>query len=175
MKHLKVFTQTPQNDSLTVTCDVRQKNQNIYEFDFNLYGDIEAIKWNEGSANSRTDNLWQTTCFEAFLSSENSNSDDYYEINCSPQGAWNSYYFERYRDGMKLSAVEVKLMEKKITPQAARFLISVTNPSPWNARFLGLSAVLEFKNGEKAYWALRHTGSEPNFHAKEAWDPLTTR
>jgi hypothetical protein len=39
--------------------------------------------------------------------------------------------------------------------------IAVPAGEPWE---LGLSAVLEEKDGAKSYWALAHRGDKPDFH-----------
>src|SRR5689334_3335291 len=46
----------------------------------------------------RTDELWKTTCFEAFLRPLGETS--YLEWNFAPSGQWASYEFSDYRDGM---------------------------------------------------------------------------
>ena len=34
---------------------------------------------------------------------------------------------------------------------------------------IGVSAVIESKNGETIHWALTHTGPEPDFHRRESF------
>ena len=46
----------------------------------------------------RADELWRTTCFEAFLRPVGGES--YVELNLSPSERWNAYDFDRYREAM---------------------------------------------------------------------------
>jgi hypothetical protein len=51
----------------------------------------------------RRDQLWRTTCFEAFLRA--SGEDGYQEWNFAPSGDWAAYDFAGYREGMSNSEV----------------------------------------------------------------------
>ena len=51
----------------------------------------------------RADELWQTTCFEAFLMAEDGAG--YREWNFAPTGNWAAYDFTGYRDGMERAEV----------------------------------------------------------------------
>ena len=53
-------------------------------------------------------------------------------------------------------------MEDNFTWWALGATISVDAEVSWE---LGLSAVLEEKDGTKSYWALAHMGEKPDFHA----------
>src|SRR5262249_36502234 len=48
---------------------------------------------------TRADELWRTTCFEAFV--RTSASSGYYEFNFAPSTQWAAYEFSRYRSGMR--------------------------------------------------------------------------
>ena len=48
----------------------------------------------------RKNDLWQTTCFEAFL--RPSGGEAYREWNFAPSGQWAAYDFSAYRQGMEL-------------------------------------------------------------------------
>ena len=45
----------------------------------------------------RRDDLWTTTCFEAFLAAPGGQR--YWEVNLAPNGDWAVYRFDRYRSG----------------------------------------------------------------------------
>ena len=51
----------------------------------------------------RADELWRTTCFEAFLKPMGQSS--YTEWNFAPSGDWASYAFSDYREGMSEAEV----------------------------------------------------------------------
>ena len=108
---------------------------------------------------TRTDNLWQTTCFEAFIGGE---GEAYREFNFSPSRQWAAYAFDAPRDGMRDAdaAIEVWLEGGAdwIAVEAA-VAGDFTFGSPFN-----LTAVIEENGGRKSYWALGHPLGPPDFH-----------
>lgn len=111
----------------------------------------------------RRDELWKTTCFEVFLRALGEEA--YREWNFAPSGEWASYEFSSYRKDMKAAEVDTPpyvRMEDNFTWWALGASIAVPADSNWE---LGLSAVLEEKDGTKSYWALAHPGDKPDFHA----------
>lgn len=110
----------------------------------------------------RGDDLWQTTCFEAFLREEG--EDAYREWNFAPSGQWAAYDFTGHRDGRtdaEVAAPYVRI-EDNMTWWALGATITVDADTQWQ---LGLSAILEEKDGTKSYWALAHPdGDKPDFH-----------
>ena len=117
---------------------------------------------------SRTDELWRSTCFEAFLRAEG--DDAYVEWNFAPSGDWAAYEFSSYREGMaeaEAAAPPYIRMEDNFTWWAVGATISVAADKKWQ---LGLSAVLEEQDGTKSYWALAHPpGDKPDFHAADCF------
>jgi hypothetical protein len=110
----------------------------------------------------RTEDLWQTTCFEVFLRVPG--DDRYREWNFAPSGEWAAYDFTAYRDGR--SDVEAAppyiRVEDNMTWWALGATIAVDAETSWA---LGLSAILEEKDGTKSYWAIAHPpGDKPDFH-----------
>jgi hypothetical protein len=114
-------------------------------------------------APARADELWQHTCFEAFLRA--SAGPGYYEFNFSPSTQWAAYRFDSYRSGMRLASeigaprIEVRSSAETYTLQAALELDGLSS-----SLHLGLSAVLEETNGRKSYWALMHPPGKADFH-----------
>ena len=124
----------------------------------------------------RHDDLWRTTCFEAFLRPPGATA--YLEFNFSPSFAWAAYRFDSYR-------AEMRPLEQTIEPDfdidGAGYFLAVEFEAPlieagWQ---LGLSAVLEDKRGHKSYWALRHPPGPPDFHHPDCFvlelPPSTSR
>ncbi len=115
----------------------------------------------ELTAGQRRDGLWQSTCFELFVTKPTG----YAEFNFSPSGNWAAYEFSGYREGMTKIAV-------RPTPAIAvfddgdRLTVSVAldrTALPQGAQF-GLCAVIEEADGTKSYWALAHPPGKPDFH-----------
>lgn len=115
----------------------------------------------------RADDLWQTTCFEAFLRSPG--EDSYREWNFAPSGEWAAYDFTSHRVGRTDAEVADPYIrvEDNLTWWAIGATIGVDAAVPW---LLGLSAILEERDGTKSYWALAHPASEkPDFHDPECF------
>ena len=109
----------------------------------------------------RTDELWKTTCFEAFLRPEGEAG--YTEYNFAPTGAWAAYDFTAHRAGMaeaEVGAPPYIRVEDNLTWWGLGATIAV----PVQHYALGLSAVLEEQDGTKSYWALAHADGAADFH-----------
>lgn len=115
----------------------------------------------------RADELWRTTCFEAFLGP--AGDKNYREWNFAPRGNWAAYDFSDYREGMKKAEVRSPpyiRMEDNFTWWTVGATIAVEAEKSWE---LGLSAVIEEKDGTKSYWALAHTSEKPDFHTRDCF------
>jgi len=117
----------------------------------------------------RTDELWRHSCFEVFLMGDDGPA--YREFNLSPSGAWAAYGFEDYRSGCvplnmadsgsRCTATPDTLTLKAVIPATAL-------PSGTQLQ-VGLSAVIEDKQGALSYWALAHPSTKPDFHCFTAF------
>ena len=58
---------------------------------YHLSGDLAEVVIPAPTSPRRADNLWQTTCFEAFVRGEGA---DYAEYNFTPSGEWAAYGFD---------------------------------------------------------------------------------
>ena len=143
------------------------------EIVFELTARLAVLKIPEfdPSKSERKDNLWEHTCFEIFLAQKG--KPDYLEFNISPSGDWNVYCFSGYRKGMKQEdsfktlPVEVKIL----SDQKLKLKISIDAGvfKNFSGIDVGLSAVIERRNGGKSYWAVSHPGVIPDFHGREGW------
>jgi hypothetical protein len=110
----------------------------------------------------RKEDLWETTCFEAFLQVPGAKA--YREWNFAPSGDWAAYDFKSHRNGRTKAEVAAPYVrvEDNLTWWALGATLTVEADAVWA---LGLSVVLEEKDGTKSYWALAHsTGDKPDFH-----------
>ncbi|MGR8935853.1 MAG: DOMON-like domain-containing protein [Gammaproteobacteria bacterium] len=134
-----------------------------------LRGDMAQLRIPAPQPPAAVDNLWEHTCFEAFIAVEGTPA--YREFNFSPAGTWATYAFSAYR------------VRSAWTPgQAPRIHVAQTHahllleavisadalPPNRTARplQLGLTAVLETNFGSRSYWALRHPAAKPDFHLR---------
>ncbi len=120
----------------------------------------------------RQDNLWKHTCFEAFIRCDN--VPFYWELNCSPNGNWNLYYFNDYR---RMNSIEEKIphietqFEYKMEQE---FIATITLDlapilSAEKVLTLNLATIIENMNGEMGYFALAHPIHKPDFHLPECF------
>lgn len=138
---------------------------------YRITGDTAGLRVPPPSVPGPADGLWQHTCLEAFVA--RAGEPAYQEFNFSPSGRWAAYRFsaERVRD----------LPAEVAAPACAPELVFVEQPQSmdlqvWLPRealppaaagaplMLGLSAVLETRDGQLSYWALHHPAARPDFH-----------
>lgn len=111
----------------------------------------------------RQSGLWESTCFELFLSRPN--NPEYLELNLSPSGAWNCFSFSDNRLNMKESnAMTVNSIVANANSLTANL---ECDPALEGTTYeLGLSAVLQKPGGELDHFALSH-GVTPDFHNRD--------
>lgn len=154
----------------SVSVEVERRSSRRIGFRFELEGRLRHLRfpWVAVPA-KRTDGLWTTTCFEAFLKPDG--QDAYIECNFSPKTHWNIYRFDGYRIGVEEARggidphVGANLRSDRSAYLEAELDLSrmawIPDDRPWR---LGLSAVIEERSGNKSYWALRHPQGQPDFH-----------
>ena len=136
-------------------------------------GDIEVVWLPKITEPARRDGLWQRTCFEAFVGSGHSTS--YWEFNLSPSREWAAYRFDGYRHGMAAEPsindpkIELQRDDSEVRLLATLHLFGIAGLSGRDDWRLGLSAVIEDKNGDKSWWALAHPPGKPDFHHAESF------
>ncbi|WP_118857286.1 DOMON-like domain-containing protein [Sphingomonas mesophila] len=116
---------------------------------------------------ARRDELWSTTCFEAFLASPGEAA--YREWNFAPSGDWAAYDFDDYRAGMRpadIAAPPYIRLEDNLTWWTLGGTIAVPADAQWQ---LGLSAVIEERDGAKSFWAMAHPEGAPDFHHRSCF------
>lgn len=135
---------------------------------FVVAGDIARLRLPPPVERARADELWQETCFEAFVKPDGGEA--YHEFNLSPSNRWAGYRFDGYREGM-VSEDGVALTH--LTRRASDDLYELVATLDMDAEGglapdvcwrLGLSAVIEETDGRKSYWALSHAPGKPDFH-----------
>ncbi len=110
------------------------------------------------------DELWRTTCFELFLRA--GEDDAYLEFNFSPSTEWAAYHFHGYREGMAgwpCAVAPVVKWENEPGGFAVQVDLNLGGMAPAPLR-VGLSAVIEERDGTRSYWALAHPPGKPDFH-----------
>lgn len=113
-----------------------------------------------------TDGLWRHTCFECFVADAQGTA--YRELNFSPSGDWAGYAFsaervrEPAREPLPLPRIACAHNERSLT-------LDAWLPDADAEALLGLSAVIEMRDGSLSYWALHHPAPRPDFHRRDGW------
>jgi len=117
--------------------------------------------------------LWEHTCFEAFIAVDGAPA--YHELNFAPSGEWAGYYFTAYREVAGLAdeilapRVTVRSTADRLELDAEVALDRLLPDQPLAALRLGLSAVIEASDGTLSYWALHHPAGKADFHHAHAF------
>lgn len=144
-----------------------QRTEGTLELQYRAEGEFEHVLVPDVAASRRTHELWQHTCFEAFVRS--ASAEAYIELNFSPSGEWAIYRFTGYRQSM--TAVEsppprisIHREDGLLRLDAVIDLEALHELPPGGTLELALSAVIEDSNRRLSYWALAHPSPMPDFH-----------
>ena len=152
--HIEVEVTRPRADSLVLS--------------YIVTGKMSDVRMPPVMAAARSDELWQHTCFEAFVRA--SSGAAYYEFNFAPSTEWAAYRFSGYRSGMcvaaEIGAIPIMVLPSPdcYTLQASLELDRLSGLSRNALWHIGLSALIEDTSGHKSYWALAHPPGKPDFH-----------
>lgn len=143
-----------------ITVEIDWPHADLISLRYVVLGSIADVRLPARRPPARADNLWQSTCFEAFFKRQG--EERYLEFNFSPSTEWASYRFDGYRAGMAnaediSAAVTTRLSSDRYELTAT----ASVPPGPWR---VALSAVIEAADGAKSYWALAHPPGAPDFH-----------
>lgn len=118
---------------------------------------------------SRRDGLWQTTCFELFVSRPDGEA--YFEYNFSPSTEWQIYRFSAHRTGRAEEMLDRPVITCDFSDRHFALNVEMMLPDGWHdgPYMLGLSAVVEEADGTKSCWALAHPPGKPDFHHKDCF------
>ncbi len=139
---------------------------------YELQGDIDKLLIPEPQPPSAADELWQHTCFEAFIAVVE--EAPYHEFNFSPSSQWAAYAFDDYRarktwQANHAPAIHFARSDHQLVLTAVISEADLPD-NPLNQPYrLGLTAVLETKAGELSYWALFHPSGKPDFHHRNGF------
>lgn len=119
----------------------------------------------------RRHGLWEATCFEFFVAPHG--SANYWEFNLSPAGHWNVFAFTDYRQGMR-PETGITALPFQVQPSATQLRLDLTvdlgplatGVPQWD---LGVTTVMLRADGTTEYWAVAHTGPQPDFHRRDSF------
>lgn len=146
-------------------------DKGIFTLGFRITGAIDEIIFPEISKlKSRKTGLWNSTCFELFISKPE--TETYHEFNFSPSGFWNCFISKFYRSGITEAEFPEPGFSFEKLPDSINFHFSfilknlnyVTESIIFNPVL-----VLELKPGKLTFWANIHPPKEADFHDKSKW------
>jgi len=157
----------------SIDVDVIRRSPTKLDLHYRLSGAVAEIRLPAGAPPRRADNLWQHSCFEAFV--RTAPEGPYYELNFSPSGEWAAYRLGGYRCEMSEAplvtppSIQIDVTPAEVEARVEIDLAGLTD-LPAGARWqLGLSAIVEDLSGDRFFWALAHPPGEPDFHHKDCF------
>ncbi|MFN5161167.1 MAG: DOMON-like domain-containing protein [Cyanobacteriota bacterium] len=194
---LQPFHRTGFTDSFSLEATVERRGD-LLAIDYRLQGPIGQLVLPEpAAAAARRDELWRSTCFEAFLGVPG--AEGYWEVNLSPAGHWNGYRLRGYRldlqpepgftslpcvvacgsDQLELGfAIDLAALVPAGQPielalatvlEARRQLGSADGPSDGPSDGTEAGDGPEDSGDHHSFWALAHAGREADFHRRESF------
>ena len=140
---------------------------------YSLAGTVEAILLPSPSLPpSRKDDLWKATCFEFFLAVKD--QPGYWEFNMSPSGDWNAYRMDAYRRVGFREEIGISELPFEFKEESGQCLLNVSMDLTSILRHedearMGITAILQTKDGRETYWALSHPAPHADFHLRESF------
>ena len=172
MPDLLCHPSTPSDAVRAITAHAARTADARLVVSFQVDGDLPSIDVPPPRPQRFTHQLWEHTCFEAFIAEAGAGA--YHELNFSPSGEWAGYAFRAYRDiaGLVAETLEPHIV-LRIAPDRleleATLVLERLSPAYRRAALrIGLSAVIEEIDGQRSYWALRHAPGQPDFHHADA-------
>ena len=143
----------------------------ILSLTFRLRADLDRIRVPPQRAPAVVHELWKHTCFEVFIAREGSS--EYFELNLSPSSEWAGYQFRDYREiaGLVDEGLAPRIAVRIGTDGlqlATAIQLALLAPALATAGLdIGLSAVIEDRDGRLSYWALNHPAAQADFHHRD--------
>src|SRR5262245_14627483 len=81
---------------------------------YTLIGEMAGVRLPAAGPSARADELWRTTCFEAFV--REAGAEAYYELNFATSLQWAAYGFSGYREGMRTANEITPELDLNISP-----------------------------------------------------------
>lgn len=161
---------TPQSALSDVEVVIGRRGVCCLSLSFRAIGRVGEVAWPGdqllGFENwEQADELWQHSCFEAFVRAEAETG--YTELNFATSGKWAAYGFRDYREGMApveeltLHSASWQIQKARTDLNAVLGLPPAYQGKNWE---LAISAVIEARDGNKSFWALAHSPGKPDFH-----------
>lgn len=162
--HLIPHANTLETAIEQLSCDIHCLEQGDLQLRYVLKAPLSQLAVPEQQTPNACDNLWQHTCFEAFIAQKGQSA--YYEFNFSPSSQWAAYAFSDYRKPSNWQALPPQLNIEQSSHQLTltATIKSANLPCSILELQIGITAVIENCDGVTSYWALTHPTKSPDFH-----------
>jgi hypothetical protein len=172
--NLVPFDRDESTPSIEIDSNVSVRGRQL-EVSYLITGDLDQIVIPPIQlAPSRQFGLWETTCCEFFIAPVD--SAEYWEVNLSPSGDWNVFHLDDYRQGL---VEEVKIVHLPSVTRIERDRLTLstqielpTGINAANSIDLSITTVIATPTGNISYWAIRHAGSQADFHLRDSFIPI---
>ncbi len=153
------LTALPETEDYSISVEIEELANEVRLL-FSLSGDYSEVSFN----GSKSDELWQGTCFELFV--QDLDGEGYEEVNCSPDGRFARMHFTSYRQGVEPFPFKT---EPSISSEQSgdRCQYMVTLPIDIKKRKIAVSTVTESTTGEIRFWGIGHWDNCADFHRVE--------
>jgi hypothetical protein len=174
MLQLKSHPKSPAKSIDSVFCEFKCSSAGHLELSYRVNCAIDAfvvpkIKPTKQSK-GRCDNLWQSSCFEVFLSI--GDGTEYIEFNFAPSGQWAAYIFSDYRekcDDFALASRPEIVVDAKDDYFELQANVKLPASIAGRIQRIGICVVAEEIGDNLSYWALAHPSAKPDFHHRDCF------
>ena len=149
---IEELNQTPEGQVIKLTYKILKKHI-----------DEKLLEEKKIKALSKGEDLWKKTCFECFFF--DTNSDKYFEVNVSPDGQYDLFSFEKYRQKSSTPA-PIEISELIIEKDQDFVSVSLQIKHKLNTKHSLFPTVILDTPSEQLFFALKHQDSKPNFHKR---------
>lgn len=163
----------PPNDlpNIQITGEVNRA-ENQLSIHYAVSGVMDKILLPVPARAVRKDDLWKATCFEFFIALPR--MPQYWEFNMSPSSEWNVYRMDAYRrigfrkeGAIQQLPFEFKQGNDNLSLNISLDLTPILRPA--QVIQLGITAIIQTRDGNESYWALAHLGQHADFHLRESF------
>lgn len=172
MFELEPYQSSSQTSKIKIYSEAFMEDDEL-QINFILEDKNNIVAMEKDARPERTHELWKTTCFEAFFGVKGTNQ--YWELNVAANGNWNVYSFDGYREpAPPKEETRIPQISFYGSMEDESFRLELKIPlgklGLQNKKLeVSLNSVIEFKNKEKSYYALKHVGEKPDFHQRDSF------
>lgn len=162
---MKCHPDTPAKTVDGFTVEVERHAKYRIWIRYHVEAPVVALELGFPRESQRRDDLWKTTCFEAFV--KEAGNPGYLEFNFAPSSEWAAYSFADYRESMEELPTPTPPALGNDASQshfALESTFELPNAFAGKDLLLAITAVIEERDGTKSYWSLAYPAGAPDFH-----------